>query len=110
RDNSSAPTWYSRSRICRLSEGCEVWSRRSAAVVRLPSSTTATKKRRGLSSMTTPCLKGMPSDLRETAIDKEFRPGDVAAVVGGEENHGPGNLVGRSQSAERNAAGDHLPA
>src|SRR5882672_6681120 len=49
-------------------------------------------------------------DLRETAIDEEFRPGDVAAVVGGEKDHGPCNLVGRSQSAERNAAGDHLPA
>jgi len=37
------PDLVLRSRICRLSEGCEVWSRSSAAVVRLPSSTTATK-------------------------------------------------------------------
>ena len=33
----------SRSRICRLSEGCAVWSRFSAAWVKLPSSATATK-------------------------------------------------------------------
>ncbi len=32
-----------RSRICRLSEGCDVCNRRAAASVRLPSSATATK-------------------------------------------------------------------
>src|SRR6202035_76304 len=43
-------------RICRLGDGWEVWSRSWAAVVRLPSSTTATKKRRCLNSIAIPCL------------------------------------------------------
>src|SRR2546426_5767012 len=51
---SWAPTSYSRSRIWRLSEGCAVCSLRSAATVRLPSSATATKKRRCRSSIAYP--------------------------------------------------------
>src|SRR2546428_9060966 len=51
---SWAPTSYSRSRIWRLSEGCAVCSLRSAASVRLPSSATATKKRRCRSSIAYP--------------------------------------------------------
>ena len=43
RVSSVTPTSYSRSRIWRLSEGCAVCSRCSAATVRLPSSATATK-------------------------------------------------------------------
>ena len=41
--NSAAPTSSSRSRSCRLSEGCAVCSRLSAASVTLPSSATAMK-------------------------------------------------------------------
>src|SRR5882724_697096 len=51
RVRSCAPTSYSRSRIWRLSDGCAVCSRRSAATVRLPSSATATKYRRWRSSI-----------------------------------------------------------
>ena len=43
RTNSWAPISVSRSRICRLREGCAVCSRCSAAVLTLPSSATATK-------------------------------------------------------------------
>ena len=39
----AVPTSRSRSRICRLSDGWEVWSFCSAATVRLPASATATK-------------------------------------------------------------------
>src|SRR5215510_615863 len=43
RSSSFTPTSNSRSRICRLNEGCAVCKRRSAAVKKLPSSATAMK-------------------------------------------------------------------
>lgn len=33
------------------------------------------------------------SDLRQTTIDEQFNPGDKAAVIGGQEQSGFGNLV-----------------
>ena len=48
--------------------------------------------------------------LRESAIHKQFRSRDVAAVVGGEKHHGLGDLIGCTEPAERNAAGNHLQA
>src|SRR5215470_16938635 len=48
--------------------------------------------------------------LREAAVHKQFRPRDVAAVVGSEKNDGLGDLIGRAEPAERNTAGKHLQA
>jgi NAD(P)-dependent dehydrogenase (short-subunit alcohol dehydrogenase family) len=70
RDSSSAPTSYSRSRICRLSEGWEVWSRCSAAVVRLPSSTTATKY----------LFQGFNTEAEGQALEAELRRLDADAA------------------------------
>src|SRR5882724_7502582 len=47
-------------------------------------------------------------DLRETSIHKQFRSCDVAALVGGEKDHGLRNLVGCAEPAERNAGGNIL--
>src|ERR1700735_4932751 len=51
RVRSGTPTSYSMSRICRLRDGCDVWSFFSAASERLPASTTATKYRRWRNSI-----------------------------------------------------------
>ena len=48
--------------------------------------------------------------LCEAAIHKQFRSGDVAAVVGCEKHHGPGDLIGCTEPAERNTVGNHLQA
>src|SRR5439155_12888515 len=48
--------------------------------------------------------------LRETAIDKQFRARDVAAVVGCEKHHALGDLIGCAEPAERNTVGKHLQA
>src|SRR2546426_1747803 len=61
---SWAPTSYSRSRIWRLSEGWAVCSLRSAATVRLPSSATATKKRRCRSSIASPMPQRYATSLQ----------------------------------------------
>src|SRR5262245_39183828 len=50
------------------------------------------------------------SDLREAAVDEQFCSGDVACVVGGEENHGFGDLFGCTKPSERHRIGDHFPA
>ena len=42
--------------------------------------------------------------LGETAVHKQFRSRDVAAVVRCEKHHGPGDLIGCTEPAERNAA------
>src|SRR5580692_2857248 len=56
RVSNCAPTSSSRSRICRLSDGCDVCSFRPAATVRLPASAIATKYRRCRSSIPAPML------------------------------------------------------
>src|ERR1700730_16424611 len=48
--------------------------------------------------------------LCETAIHKQFRSRDVAAVIGCEKHHGLGDLVGCAKPAERNGVGNHLRA
>src|SRR5882724_7129014 len=47
-------------------------------------------------------------DLGETAIYKQFRSCDVAAVIGGEKDHGLRDLIGCAEPAERNAGGNIL--
>src|SRR5271163_3049686 len=44
-------------------------------------------------------------DLGQAAVYEEFDAGDVAAVVGGEEDHGFGDFVGGADAAERDHAG-----
>src|SRR5215813_12226664 len=46
--------------------------------------------------------------LCEAAIHKQFRPHDVAGVIGCEKHHGLRNLIGRTESAERNTVGNHV--
>jgi hypothetical protein len=41
---------------------------------------------------------------------KQFRSGDVAAVVGCEKHHGLRDLIGFTEPAERNTVGKHLQA
>src|SRR5712691_5975856 len=48
--------------------------------------------------------------LREAAIHKQFPSRDIAAVVGCEKHHGLRDLVGCTEPAERNTAGNHLQA
>ena len=48
--------------------------------------------------------------LCETAIHKQLRSRDVAAVVGCEKHHGLGDLIGRTKPAERNIVGNRLQA
>ena len=48
--------------------------------------------------------------LCETAIHKQFRSRDVAAVVGCEKHHGLRDLIGCTEPAERNTVGNHLQA
>ena len=49
-------------------------------------------------------------DLCETTIHKQFRPRDVAAVVGREKHDGLRDLIWCPEPAKRNDAGNHLPA
>src|SRR5256884_7161238 len=44
--------------------------------------------------------------LCEAAIDKQFRSGDVTAVVGCEEHHGLRDFIGCPESPERNGGGN----
>src|SRR6516165_3715318 len=46
--------------------------------------------------------------LCEAAIHEQFRSRDVAAVVGCEKHHGLGDLIRRTEPAERNRGGNHL--
>src|SRR5262245_57232145 len=46
--------------------------------------------------------------LCDAAVHKQFRPGDVAAVLGSEKNDRPGDLIGRAKPAERNAGENRL--
>src|SRR5262249_34790473 len=46
--------------------------------------------------------------LCEAAIHKQFRPHDVAGVIGCEKHHGLRNLIGRTESAERNTVENHV--
>jgi hypothetical protein len=48
--------------------------------------------------------------LSEATIYKQFRPGDIAAVIRREKDHRPGNLFGCTEPAQGNQSGDHLPA
>ena len=48
--------------------------------------------------------------LCETAIHKQFRSSDEAAVFGREEHDGLGDLIWSPKSAERDGGRDHLPA
>jgi hypothetical protein len=48
--------------------------------------------------------------LCQTAIHKQFRSRDVAAVVGCEKHHGLGDLIGCTEPAERTSVGNHLQA
>ena len=49
-------------------------------------------------------------DLRESAIDEQFGSGDVAGIVGGEKHRCGGNLIGRTETAERRDRRNHLAA
>ena len=49
-------------------------------------------------------------DLCETIIHKQFRPRDVAAVVGREKHDGFRDLIGCAEPAKLNDADNHLPA
>src|ERR1041384_1194499 len=65
RSRSGTPTSISSSRICRLSDGCAVYNCISAALVKLPSSATATKYRRCRSSIREyPCLASMAGSYK----------------------------------------------
>src|SRR5215510_11687401 len=58
-----------------------------------------------------PCYVAFrPSSLHlgEAAIHKQFRSGDVTAVVGGEKHHGLRDLIGGAEPAERNTVGNGL--
>src|SRR5215472_3837517 len=46
--------------------------------------------------------------LCDAAVHKQFRPGDVAAVLGSEKNDRPGDFIGRAKPAERNAGENRL--
>ena len=48
--------------------------------------------------------------LREAAIHEQFRSRDVAAVVGCQKHHGLGDVIGGTESAERNSVVNHLQA
>jgi hypothetical protein len=48
--------------------------------------------------------------LREAAIHEQFRSRDVAAVVGCQKHHGLGDVIERTESAERNSVVNHLQA
>src|SRR5579864_3555874 len=48
------------------------------------------------------------SDLRKTAVHKNFSPGDIAALIRCEKYHGPGHFIGLAKPAEWDRAGDHL--
>src|SRR6266446_6922104 len=48
--------------------------------------------------------------LCEAAIHKQLRSRDVTAVVGSEKHHGLGDLIGRTDPAERNNVGSGLQA
>src|SRR5882724_10951089 len=48
--------------------------------------------------------------LCDPAIHEQLDSRDVATVVGREEHHGLGNLVGSTETAERHRGGDHLRA
>src|SRR5438309_8528392 len=48
--------------------------------------------------------------LCDPAIHEQLDSRDVAAVVGREEHHGLGNLVGSTEAAEWHRGGDHLRA
>ena len=55
-------------------------------------------------------LSGASLHLPQTAIRKQVRVGDVAAVVGREKQDRLRDLARCAESAERDAAGDHLRA
>ena len=46
--------------------------------------------------------------LRQAAIHKQFRARDVATVIGCEKHHGPRDLIGSAEPAERNSVGNHV--
>src|SRR6266446_1918941 len=48
--------------------------------------------------------------LCHAAIHEQFRSRDVATVVACEKHHGLGDLIGRTEPAERNTGGNHLQA
>src|SRR3982074_405442 len=48
--------------------------------------------------------------LCEAPIDEQLRTRDVAAIVGREKYDGLCDFLGCAESAQRNAARDHLPA
>src|SRR2546428_11965722 len=54
------------------------------------------------------CFQGL--HLCETAIDKQFRSRDVAAVVGCEKHHGLRNLIRCAKPAQRNTTGNDVHA
>ena len=54
--------------------------------------------------------RSLQSDLRETTINKQFRPGDVTAVVGREKYHCLSDLIACAEPAEWNSVGNSLYA
>src|ERR1700740_2699734 len=48
------------------------------------------------------------SDLRKTAVHKNFRPGDIAALIRCEKNHSLGYFIRPAKPAEWDRARDHL--
>jgi len=51
---------------------------------------------------------GKDLDLREAAVYEQFDTGDVAAVIAGEKHDSLRDLIGCTEPAQRNAAGNHL--
>jgi len=51
-----------------------------------------------------------PPTLGRCPIHEQLDSRDVAAVIGGQERHGLGDLVGSTEATERHRGGDHLRA
>jgi Phage integrase, N-terminal SAM-like domain len=49
---------------------------------------------------------GSRSDLGGAAVDEQFGAGDETAVIGGEENRGPGDFIRRAEAAHRDPVHD----
>lgn len=48
------------------------------------------------------------SDLREATVDEQFGSGDITCVVRSEKHHGPRDLIGSTEPAERHGIRNEL--
>ena len=55
-------------------------------------------------------MRAERSDLGETAVDKQFRAGDVACVVGRKKRHSICHFIGRTEPAEWDGIGNQFLA